>query len=210
MDPSSKCQKLQHLPYQEKLGDITEDFHQNNVIIVQINNCISRKVHPHSLCWYISTKYPYGEPYTQRKSGPYPNLANPYHRPKLGSVQLRYPPKNTTGPVIACCFSQYRMGDVTTKYYLNGKNADSDYIKKSTEEDTYIHRVNYFKECLSKLRDIIKSMNEIEIICFPKYIGCGMAGGKWCDYLKEITQFCSDVKYVRPDIKIYLINKDNN
>ena len=49
-------------------------------------------------------------------------------------------------------------------------------------------------------------MDKIKIISFPKYIGCGMAGGKWCDYLKQITKFCNNVKIVRPDIKIYIIN----
>ena len=46
-------------------------------VIVQIINCISRKVHATSLCWHISAKFPYGEPYTQRNSRPYGNLASP-------------------------------------------------------------------------------------------------------------------------------------
>ena len=209
MERPVKRQKQVHPypPYYEKNGDITQEYNSNSALIVQINNCVSRKVHKYSLCWYISQEFPYGDPYIHRKSGPYPNLASIELRPALGSVKIVPPPKGSTGPVIACCFSQYRMGNTSSSYYLNCKKVDEDYRRKSCTEDSYQHRLHYFNNCLDILLHRLKHMSEIKIIAFPKFIGCGMGGGKWVDYKEIITQFCFSLRHVRPDVSVHIILK---
>ena len=210
MDPPPSKRRKLSLPYKEVFGDVTEEYNSNTAVIVQINNCVSRKVHIHSLCWYISQKYPYGNPYICRKHGPYPNLASMELRPPLGSVKLQFPPKHSTGPIIACCFSQYRMGNTSSSYYQGCKSLDEEYKRKSTYHDTYEHRLEYFRRSLNCLVNKLKNILEIKIIAFPKYIGCGMAGGSWIDYKGIIINFAYHIKSVRPDINVHIVEKKKN
>ena len=178
MEPVQKRFKSQYpLPYIEKCGDITESYNFNSVTIVQINNCISRKLHPHSFTWNLSCTFPYANPYSSRRSEPYPNLADIYLLPQPGTVKLALSPPACNGPTIACCFSQYRMGNVDSAYYINCKKVDEEYRIMSFTKDTYPHRLDYFNKSLNVLCDKLKYMFHINIIVFPKYIGCGLAGG---------------------------------
>ena len=197
------------LPYIEKVGNIIEYYNFSSAIIVQINNCVARKLHPHSFCWNLSHAFPYANPYALRRSGPYPNLADIFLRPPLGSLKIIHPPTGVNGPLIACCFAQYRMGHSNSTFYLNCSKTDEDYRIKSLTKDTYPHRLDYFDQCLNKLCQKVQMMNNVDTIVFPKFIGSGMAGGDWCDYEEVITRFCYQIKCIRPDINVFIVEKEN-
>jgi hypothetical protein len=63
-----------------------------------------------------------------------------------------------------------------------------------TSNDTYTHRLSYFKESLQAAINWCKE-HEINSLMCPYGIGCGLAGGKWKDYegiiktLAETNQF---------------------
>lgn len=62
---------------------------------------------------------------------------------------------NESSPIFICLFAQYVPG-------------------KSQSET----RTEWFKMCLDSIPQ------EIESVAMPKFIGCGLAGGKWGDYEK--------------------------
>ena len=195
-------------PYNQTLGDIVSEYNFPSALIVQINNCTARKSRQNSFTWNISKKYPYGDPYKERTSGRYPNLASVHLRPKLGCIQLRYPPKGEEEkPTIACLFSQYKMGTPSSRYYLDGRKTDREYIQTSRSLDTYFHRKEFFKICLFLLVEKLEHLQDIKIVVFPKKIGCGYAGGNWVDYESIICHFCYKLKSVRPDISVHIMEK---
>ena len=51
--------------------------------------------------------------------------------------------------------------------------------------DTPERRVQWFKECLSKLG----RRKDLQTIAFPEKIGCVLAGGDWRIYLHLIVKF---------------------
>lgn len=65
------------------------------------------------------------------------------------------------------------------------------------ENDHYELRKDYFKNCLSE----ISKIPNIQSIAFPYKIGCGIAGGKWEDYLEMLNEFADNNPHL--DIKIY-------
>ena len=197
-------------PYEEVVGDILKMFHtQSTAVIVQINNCVARRAHYNTLTWHLSQLLPYSDPYSARK-GVYPNLANKDDRPELGTVELRRPPADfKEAPTFACFFSQYRMGNTDSQYYENAKYVDEEYLIKSKEKDTYSLRLLYFATCLHTLYSLLKEEENKKFtkVVFPKYIGCGLAGGNWDHYEKLIVKFCSKLKLVRNDIEVIVVKK---
>jgi O-acetyl-ADP-ribose deacetylase (regulator of RNase III) len=59
---------------------------------------------------------------------------------------------------------------------------------KPTRNETRQQRLHYFRSCLTQIKDI----PNLETIAFPFNIGCGMAGGNWKDYEREIDNFAKD------------------
>ena len=192
--------------YTERNGDILEDYNDNSNILVQINNCVARKNQPGSFSWDLKQRYPYGNPYNDRKHGPYANLASVVFQPPPGTVKLILPPPGVTGPSIACCFAQYRSGDTKTFYYYGHKKTDKDYRRMSVTKDSYKHRLRYFNSCLEILTEKLINKSDIKKVIFPKFIGCGMARAIWFDYEEIISRFCHNLKIVRPDIVLSLIH----
>ena len=206
-NPSKRLKSINPLPYLERLADIPEDYNFNSAIIVQINNCVSRKLHMHSFCWNLTQYFPYANPYTHRKAGPYGNLTHVLFRPSPGTINIAIPKPGCTGPSIACCFSQYRMGHSQSTYYMYCKNTDEEYRVMSLTKDSYSHRLEYFDKCLNILTEKLLCMSNIKIVVFPRYIGCGMAGGNWYDYEIIISRFCFELKIVRPDIVVHIVER---
>lgn len=64
--------------------------------------------------------------------------------------------------------------------------------KYDTGPDTAIARLQYFTSCLDKIANI----PNIQCIAFPGFIGCGLGGGVWTDYLNIIEDF--HLKYKVP------------
>ena len=194
--------------YFELIGDIVKDYTHSSNLIIQQNNCVSRNLHPYSFSWNIARKFKYANPYSQRLSGPYKNLCDIIYRPKLGTVQIIVPPMGQHGPSFACFYSQYRMGKPNTKYYITSPKTDSNYIFLSTYKDTYSHRLEYFKICLNNLLNILLTLPNITSVIFPKYIGCGLAGGNWELYEKCISNFSEQLNQYCPNIDVYVIEKE--
>ena len=197
------------LPYIEEIGDVT-NYNKSSDLIIQINNCVSRKLHINSLAWNLAQKFPYSNPYKDRNFGPYPNLADISLRPSPGSIYISQPPPpEKQGPTIVCCFAQYRMGDTKSKYYINHSKTDNEYLEMSMSYDTDKHRLDYFDKCLMTLENKINNNNNNNVnrIIFPKFIGCGMAGGSWYQYKAKILEFCYRIKSKKPDITIIIVEK---
>ena len=196
------------LPYIEALGDITRDFKSTSDMIVQINNCVSRRLHKHSFSWNLARVLPNANPYSRRRSGPYHNLAAPEHRARPGTINIANSPLNKPGPCVAFCFAQYRMGNCSSTYYLYAPRSDKEYRHMSLYKDTYAHRLDYFDQCLTELSKKLIYMPHIKNIVLPKFIGCGMGGGEWCDYEEVISRFCISLYHVRPNINVFVIEKE--
>jgi O-acetyl-ADP-ribose deacetylase (regulator of RNase III) len=70
--------------------------------------------------------------------------------------------------------------------YYPGSNR----IYPASELDGAQARLRYFYRCLHK----ISLLPDLSSIAFPYGIGCGMAGGKWDDYLFLLERFSEHVK----------------
>jgi len=57
-------------------------------------------------------------------------------------------------------------------------------------------RLRYFRECL----DRISKIDGIKSLAFPYKIGCGLAGGDWVEYKKEIENFSEENKSIEVSI----------
>jgi hypothetical protein len=69
---------------------------------------------------------------------------------------------------------------------------------KIDSNDTYLKRLEYFKNCLIELN---KSLTSSDKVAFPYNIGCGLAKGKWEDYYKMIIEF----KTWNPDREVIIV-----
>ena len=192
--------------YEEIEGDILLQYNSNSCLIVQINDCIATKAHPHTFNWHVAEQFPYANPYAERVSGPYKNVCSLFHRPNLGTIKLFHDPE-MKGPSVVCCFSQYRMCNTTSYYYINCKHVDEDFIEKCLKRDEYEDRLHHFHRGLQELSDRMCFMDNVKVIAIPKYIGCGMAGGVWEDYEEIIQRFCRSIKRVRCDVVIHIVSK---
>lgn len=79
------------------------------------------------------------------------------------------------------------------QYYPGGPKYDSD---NSTI------REKYFKSCIKA----ISQRSDIDSIAFPKYIGCGIAGGDWENYFNYIKELDEDWKNQGKNVKIYIVD----
>ena len=193
-------------PYIEITFDIIRSFNYNGVIICQINNCTSRKLHANSFSSYLATGFKYANPYQHRLTGPYPNLAAEICRAEPGTIEILHPPTGQ-GPSFACLYSQYKMGRSDSKYYINLPKTDSRYNYMAIYKDTYPHRLQYFQQCLNILLSCLLASPYYKTVVFPKYIGCGMAQGQWSDYEPIISKFCQKLKSHKPYMEIFLNRK---
>ena len=57
--------------------------------------------------------------------------------------------------------------------------------KSKSGDDCSETRKHFFQKCLDDISTII----EEKTIAFPKFIGCGLAGGNWTDYEKMLETF---------------------
>ena len=194
-------------PYHHVSGNLAFDFDFSSALIVQLNNCVARKVHRNSLTWDLTKKYHYADPYQHRLSGPYPNLASEPFRAKPGSIELLHPPPGQEGPSFCCLYGQYKMGRSSSTYYLNCPKIGTRYRFMALRMDSYEHRLHYFHKCLRKLLLFLSSSDKFEYVAIPFHIGCGLAGGKWSDYEPMISQFCKRLKKVKPSIKVLIVDK---
>ena len=84
-------------------GDIIRDCcgdYRN--LIIQQNNCNTTKINRYSFAGKLAGKLPYSNPYRDRKSGVFPNLAKINDQPIPGSICLKYG-NSVNNPVVCCC-----------------------------------------------------------------------------------------------------------
>jgi O-acetyl-ADP-ribose deacetylase (regulator of RNase III) len=115
------------------------------------------------LAHYLFKKFPYANIYKNR---PYPYVANRSNFPghcviKGDGIKNRF--------VINMLAQYYPGSPPTAKSILDGFEV----------------RESYFNRCLIE----ISRMENIESIAFPKFVGCGLAGGNWDNYFRMLKSF---------------------
>lgn len=159
------------MPLYRVKGDLLES---NKNIIVQQLNCIT--INAKGLSQTISNKYPYADVYSSRKKIPGKYVAVEEDRGIPGDIVIS-------------------VGDGPTIIGIYGQYAPS----KPRGNETAELRLQWFKECLHKIKNYMDN-EKYTSIAFPYKIGCGLAGGDWLKYKKEIKRFANNNKY---DVYIY-------
>jgi hypothetical protein len=82
---------------------------------------------------------------------------------------------------------------------INGNGMDQRFVinmfaqytpGKPSRKESQAQRLEYFRSCLAA----VKAIPDLGSVAFPFNIGCGMAGGKWDDYKRELNMFANDVR----------------
>ena len=186
-------------------GDIIRDYcgdYRN--LVIQQNNCTATKVNRYSFAGKLAEKLPYSNPYRDRKSGVFPNLAKINDRPILSSICLKYG-NSVNNPVVYCCFAQYKMGDGLVPYYINSPKTDS--IYKNTLDTSKI-RIKHFVACLNRSLTEFKNntrLNSINTVVVPGYIGCDRGGGVWAFYRNEMLKFAYELTTIKSYMKMRIV-----
>lgn len=159
-------------------------------VIVQQSNCLSVK--PLGLSRSIADKMDIDIYKNRRCLKIEKNLAIKEDRDFPGRCRLvknksTYPPK-----YVANILGQFAPGG-PGKYYK--------YITKyHGYKDDRLERLKWFKQGLESLSEIIRA-EKFKTIAFPKYIGCGLGGGKWEDYYHLIFNFA-----LKSGCIVYIVN----
>lgn len=98
-----------------------------------------------------------------------------YSRNMFGSICVRSP-DDASGPHVVAIMGKYTPGNVTP-----------DGI------DSAQSRMDAFRGALSDLSQWV-AQNQVNMIAFPYMIGCGMSGGRWPSYRREIENFRSGLE----------------
>jgi hypothetical protein len=166
--------------FQETVGDM---FDVGADVIVHQINCLT--VRPHGLSEILKLKYPYSDRYGQRRpTSPGGNLAIPQDRDKPGTIAVMKPsPSFANGPVIVGILGQFEMGKPFAYKRVHGSDIP---------EDSAAQRQVWFAQGLQALAKWILENPGANVIVFPKFIGCGLAGGDWKVYRELIVQHLVD------------------
>jgi hypothetical protein len=166
-----------------------------NTYIIQQCNCICTK--PAGLAKDIGDVFPYAQPYSlpHRTPSSNPKISIEKDRDIPGTYKLFPNKNNEDDPIVVALFGQYDIGKVGKFYGIRPKDFDD-----STE-----NREKWFKQSLTSFGDYIKNKfnsDKIKINAYIPYnIGCGMAGGKWENYLNMINEFNETYKqYINLEI----------
>jgi hypothetical protein len=151
----------------------TADLLKETGVIVQQCNCCTVKAH--GLAQSIKEAFPYADIYSQRSSKS-PNFCK--DRPDAGTCVISKS-EDPTKPIVASLLAQIGPG----KCFQWAK-----VYKFDPESDSPKARLRYFQSALEELSTICRD-EKYQTISFPFRIGCGLAGGKWSDYLLAIEDF---------------------
>lgn len=158
-------------------------------IIIHQTNCISTNAK--GLAQQLFSKYPY--------SNFYPKRQNPELQDIPGTIDIKYS-ENSDNPIIIGLFGQYSVGK-PLEYQMNAM----------CKLDTYDNRKRWFQNGLNLVGKFLpkflpktceKTCKEKITIACPFGIGCGLAGGKWDDYLEMLTNFATEFNI---DVVLYKI-----
>ena len=145
-------------------------------VIVQQCNCVT--ITACGLSKVIKQKWKWADPYGSRRREGRKNCAISDDRDIPGTIRV-LETKETKTPKVVCLFSQWSPGKSNIRY-------------EKTYPDGKYDRLRYFEECLWKLDEYCKE-NRIKTVAVPYGIGCGLAGGNWNDYVKELEKTKVDV-----------------
>ena len=162
-------------------------------IIVQQCNCLT--IRPFGLSKSIKEKLNLC-PYSKRVGIGSKNLAVKKDRDIPGTiiidkVNVKTKINKSYPKYVAHLFSQFAQGK-PKRYY-------QDIVGEHGYNDDHDQRLEWFKQCLDKLGNSMNKMS-LKSIAFPKYIGCGLAGGDWTKYKQVIEDFDK-----KNDFKIMII-----
>lgn len=128
--------------------------------IVHQCNCVTRSSHARGFAEKVFRRYEWADAYLYRTTSDSP-----------GSIRVDHPTLTTRHPrhVIAL-FAQYYPG------------------KPKYRNDTETMRLDWFSFALLKIASL-KGSDRPTALAFPKFIGCGLAGGDWIKYRAAIEKF---------------------
>ena len=128
-------------------------------------NCVTKT--SHGLSKSISNKYTWADVYKIRSK-------NEQQSDQPGTIiEFEHPIYPNNFHKVLCFISQIgpKKPNTYKKLYLN------------TYSDTYQNRKKWFQECLYILDE-----KNYKTIAMPYGIGCGLAGGKWDEYVKMLEE----------------------
>jgi len=159
--PSEKSVDLLRVMIFEVNGDITEIKCD---YVCQQTNCVG--TYPGGLAKTIAEKLGVN-PYKLRTPSPgRRNFAITADHNRMGDVTITQSPVKDVK--VVCMFAQYYPGKINPQI------------------ESMAEREEAFEVCLRKMdREIPRNA----MVAFPKYIGCGIAGGIWENYLRKIHKF---------------------
>jgi len=153
----------------EKRDLLNSDFD----VIVQQCNCMCVKAH--GLSENIAKRYPFANPYAQRRAVGNRNLAIKQDQPVPGTIMISEG-KNIK---VVHFFAQLDYGKPGVSRRV------------TLEQDNSKLREKWFSECLSCFRTWLCEQNTNLSVCFPKLIGCGLAGGNPTSYYRMLQEFAN-------------------
>lgn len=161
-------------------------------IIVQQCNCIT--TNSYGLSDYISKKLDINIYGMRRSMNNRKTLAIFEDRCIPGSCWI-VPNSQTSRPrYVACLLAQFSPGQ-PQKFY-------QDVVREHGLQDDANQRLEWFRQSLDNLKIQMKPL-DIKTIAFPKFIGCGLAGGDFKTYQKVLEEF---VATLDDNIKVYIIS----
>ena len=175
-----------------------------NSVIVQIVNAIATT--PHGLSYDIGETFEYARVYNERTPMGKLNRCIVSERPRPSCLLISKPPNKKNLPTIISIVGQYYMGrpkeeNLQSQYFLNHPKKLDWHFVLGLLSDTKHQRLMWFKTALQNLSFFLIENNWIEHVCFPYRIGCGLAGGDWTAYFKEIELFA---KHLHPSKNVVI------
>lgn len=183
--------ETQRLPVEVSANIVTLDVD----IIVQQCNCLAVK--SHGLSKEIADSLDVDVYKLRKSTSSRKNLAKPADRGFPGTIEVVTVSDSIPNPrpkYVACLFSQFSPGK-PNQYY-------QDIVSAHGFTDNAEQRLTWFRECLVNFKNFCDP-SEIKSIAFPKYIGCGLAGGDYNLYQKALNEF---IEGLPNEISIYIVN----
>lgn len=151
--------------------------------ILQQCNCLT--VRAHGLSATLASKYPWADPYGDRKGIGSRNLAVLEDRPHPGTIKICQ-----GSPNVICLFGQHRPGKFGVSYWNS--------YPESNPPESPSQRLFWFRQGLKEVGEAIRGFKRPDRvgIALPYQIGCGLAGGEWEDYLRALEVFAEEYREV--------------
>ncbi len=168
-----------------KFGDLVED--KSIDVFCHQTNCFGKM--GAGIAYQIANKYPDAA----RRDKEYYNEQIKKYGTNVNMVGTILPVILPDKRICINMYAQYAPGRAVVKTEL-----DSDIYSNNNYEniDSRELREDYFKstlECLTTYLNDPICVERLKTVGFPKYIGCGIAGGIWNNYWNMITEFAKTV-----------------